>query len=369
MGKLKFYALVCRNLKSVMRHNRTIATEDLVIVINTEDTEFQEAAEQYCVDAGIEHYITVSDGGPSKGKNSVLELFEASDNDYMVLVDGDDYITPHGYWTYKELAKNDYPPDVLALEYQYGIYRESGYHPAVSLLSDVARCPTLGVADTDDPDKIHGFGTRVFFQDKPWWEHAVAGTLLPHVKGDTYSNRMSDVHQRWATHCYKYISNWESHLRLVWFSKKATTGNRFDTNFRVGEDTLFYLTLKKQALDGKFIMRHLFDRYPTYVYDTRINGIVQEERDAYGEPGTEDEETLIVDYGWYKWLKTLVEEYDKYEEQGIMSEQELPRITVKTHGAWHAGEEPSKYDIEWPEDYHPDTGGLVNYPSTTKVYF
>lgn len=368
MSKVKFYALVCRNMKAVVRHERTIPKEDLAIVINSTNPEFVEEAKEYCETSGIEYYITESNDGPSMGKNSVLDIFEASDNDYMVLVDGDDFLTPHGYWTYKELAKTPNAPDVVALEYQYGIYREDGYHWSVGGLTDAGeRSATLGVSDVNNPDKVHGFGTRVFFNHKAWWDNALKGNIITHIEGDEHSKAFSDIHQRWANHCYKYISNWESHLRLVFFSKKAVQGNRYDLNFHIGEDTLFYLQLKKQSIDGNIVMKHLFDRYATYVYDTRIGGLVFQEKDAYGLPGTHD-------YGWFLWLKKLVEEYDKYEEAGIMSEETPERLSVKTYEwkdpEWYEGKyENVEYDIEWPEDYRPDTMGLVNYPSTSKVYF
>lgn len=367
MGKVKFYALVCRNMKAVTRHVKTIAKEDLVIVINSLDEGFVSDASTYCANTGIEYYITESDGGPSKGKNSVFDLFEASDNDYMVLVDGDDFITPHGYWTYKELAKSDVAPDVLALEYQYGIYKESGYHWSVGeLTNDAARSPTIGVRDPNDADKVHGYGNRCFYQGYQWWQDTTSGNHVRKIEGDEFSTKLADVHQRWAIHCYKYISNWESHLRLVWFSKNATENNRFNLEFTVGEDTLMYLDLKKKALRGDFVMRQLFEQYPTYVYDTRVAGIVIQERNALGDP--EDEETLIPDYGWYLWLKKLADEYDKYEEQGIMDEARIPLLKVKTHLPEYAGVADEDFHIVWPEDYRPDTMGLVSYLPNKKVY-
>lgn len=370
MKNVKFYALVCRNMYAVKRHERYIPKEDLVIVINSLDEDFKDEAEQYCIDSNIEYYVTTSNGGPSMGKNSVFDIFEESDNDYMVLIDGDDFITPHGYWTYKQLAENPEAPDVVALTYQYGIYRENGYIPSIALLPTQAeRSPTLGVKDPLNCDAIHGGGSRIFMNNIHWWNKALTEGIIPVPAGDTHAQDLSDVHKRWATHCYKYISNWETHLRLVFFSKKAVKDNRFDLEFRIGEDTLLYLKLKRQALDGKFVMKHLFDRYPTYVYDTRIGGIVWNEKDSYGQEETKD-------YGWYLWLKKLVEEYDNYEAEGIMSEDKLPEVTVKTHYVYEQVPDPEWYegkvyswDIEWPEDYRPDTEGLVSFPSTKQVIF
>lgn len=362
MFKVKFYALMCRNLNALKRHQRTIPKEDLVIVINTLDKWFEEEAIKYCMEEGIEWYCTDSNGTPSRGKNSVLDLFEASDNDYMVLIDGDDFITPHGYWTYKQLAKHPFPPDVVSLRYQFGIQRETGYNHAIAYLRDPKdRSALLGVKDPQNSDAIHGAGTRCFLQDYQWWTLARKGQLITTNIADEHSIAFCDVHTRWANLCYNYIDNWETHLRLVWFSKKAIEGNRFDPNFMIGEDTLFYLVLKDQALKGKFVMKQLFDLFATYVYDTRVGGVVWDERDKYGDPGTQD-------YGWYLWLKKLVEEYERYEELGIMSRARLPELAIKTHEVEdivvHNEEFADEYywDIVWPEGYRPDTLGLINYP-------
>lgn len=368
MAKLKFYALVCRNMYALKRHQRTIPKEDLVIVINTRDKVFESEAMMYCLTEGIEYYITESNGTPSQGKNSVLDIFEKSDNDYMVLIDGDDFLTPHGVWTYKALANSEKPIDVVALKYQYGIQRENGYNPTVAMLKTPAeRSPLLGCKDSTNPDTIHGNGTRCFLNSHEWWSLAIQGKLLETNSADKHSVKLNNVHTRWAIMCYAYIDKWETHLRLVFFSKKAIKGNRFDPNFHIGEDTLFYLSLKYQALQGNFVMKHLFDVLPTYVYDTRIAGVVAEERDKYGEPGT-------VDFGWYLWLKKLVEEYERYEMLGMMSSKTLPDVTVKTHNMPPQEakvliiDDESYYDIIWPEDYRPDTLGLVNYPNYRPIY-
>lgn len=369
MSNIKFYALCCRNMYALKRHQRTIPLEDLVIVINTLDKEFETDAKLYCLSEGIEYYITESDGGPSVGKNSVLDLFEASDYEYMVLIDGDDFITPHGYWTYKQLAQSRNKVDVVALRYQYGIHAETGYNPVVAGLgTPTHRSPLLGSKNTGNPDTVHGGGNRCFLHDHEWWERALLGKLFETNLADPHSLAINDVHTRWATLCYNYIDKWETHLRLVFFSKKAIKNNRFDVRFRIGEDTLFYLALKDQALKGNFEMRHLFDVMPTYVYDTRIDGLVVEEKDKYGEPGT-------VDFGWYLWLKKLVEEYENYVRMGMMHRTQLDHIQVKTplrskvEDKYIVRDDDSFYHIIWPEDYRPDTLGLVNYPNHRPIFY
>lgn len=373
MKKVKFYALCCRNLPALKRHQKTIPLEDLVIVINSLQEGFISQAVEYCQAQGIEHYVTESNGTPSKGKNSVLDLFQASDNDYMVLIDGDDFVTPHGVWTYKQLAQSETCPDVVALEHQYAIRPDWGYSPTMAIMGftgNKALNPVLGVRKTNHESHDHNYGmiTLAFYHDDWYWQESKAGRIIKVYEGNNHSADLCSVHQRWANHVWKYISQKENHLRITFLSKKvAVDGYRFDPDFTVGEDTLLYLKLKRAHVDGNLVMRHLFDRYPTYIYDTRIGGVVMEQRDVSGQPGTED-------YGWYLWLKKLTDEYDRYEALGIMSEETVPRLNIRTYvwedSNWNSETDPEPhYDIKWPKEYKPDTLNLVRYPGKLKPYF
>jgi hypothetical protein len=93
------------------------------------------------------------------------------------------------------------------------------------------------------------------------------------------------------------------------------------------------------------VVKHLYDRYPTYVYDTRIDGVVYENR-------WKDD---IDNLGWCEWLENLSAKFEQMELNGAMHENvELPRINE---------------DIVWPEDYVPDTLGAVNYPGINKIIY
>ena len=371
MNKVKFYALCCRNMWALARHQRYIPKEDLVIVINTTDQDFEKEAVQYCTEQNIEFHVTISDCGPSLGKNSVFDIFQESDNDYMVLIDGDDFITPHGYWTYKQLAQAEDCPDAVALEHQWGIYADRGYSETVKRLltrgAIHAANPAIGTSDPLNMDQIQGILVKPFYRTESWWREAMDGRIVRPVEGDEHSYAFHTLYKEWASLCTKYISKRESHLRLVMFSKNLVSqGFRFDPHFRVGEDTLMYLDLKRAHFDGKIVMKHLFDRYPTYIYDQRIGGIVWNEKDKYGDEGT-------TDYGWYVWLRKLTDQYQKYEADGIMVEREMERITVKTHYTyetpdpeWYEGKNYT-WDIVWPEDYKPDLLNLVTFPGKSQA--
>ena len=114
------------------------------------------------------------------------------------------------------------------------------------------------------------------------------------------------------------------------------------------KDTLLYLDYKDAHVKGKLKLAHLFDRYPTYVYDCRVDGIIRQEQNDIN-PETE---LYQPDYGWYKWLNKLSDKYEEYESLGKMHTDQIECIT-----------------LELPEDYKPNVLGLVNYPGKYPQFF
>ena len=83
---MRFYVLTSTNYEALLRHNdptySNIHKDDMVVVINSLDSEYIERAKNYCIAKDIKYYITESNGSPSKGKNSLLDIFLESDDDY-----------------------------------------------------------------------------------------------------------------------------------------------------------------------------------------------------------------------------------------------------------------------------------------------
>ena len=360
MKKLKFYALCCRNIKALKRHVDYIPKQDLHIVINTLDTTFESIARSYCLEEGIEHTATVSDGTAATGKNSVLEIFKNSDNDYMVLIDGDDFITPHGVVTYNKLAQAASPPDLVALEYQFVIHKDAGQRrlPGLEWDMEVLNNPYTGCGDKTDFNSVQGWGARGFLQDRKWWSEALTGHFITKPGRDPYLDEFGLIHKRWSNHCYKYINQWETHCRLVWWSKKAVNNSlRFDPEYIVGEDTLLYFQYKHEHMQSNLVLKHLFDRWPTYVYDCRVGGVVHQNKHKDGE----------YDKGWREWLAKLVDKYDELEADGKMHEHKLPYVTVCTDP--YAPDADTSADIVWEVDYRPDVCSLVLFPGKERIIF
>ena len=83
---VKFYLLVSIRPDAIdfrlLKHANYL--EKFHIVINTTDKDLEEDLVHYCTDKGLEFTVTESDGTPATGKNSMLDVFLKSDNEYAV---------------------------------------------------------------------------------------------------------------------------------------------------------------------------------------------------------------------------------------------------------------------------------------------
>ena len=317
MNKLKYYVLCSNNIAATKRHLQYIPKDSLITVLNSTDQEYINTAESWCKEQDIEYYITESDGTPATGKNSVMKLFLNSDNDYMVLVDGDDFITPHGVVVYGMISQLDSPPDAVAIVNQFGLVPRE----------DVCDqgCSLRFALDENNPDNVHGKGVRCYKHDERWWMDAIAGRIYRHDKG-LYKD-ISLVHKRLMAYCYKYLNQKETHLRITFYSKKAAI-YQFNKDFMVGEDTLQYFDIKNAWVTGNLKIQHLDDSYPSYVYDQRLSGIVGE--------SSKNPELFKT------WVTKLVSKLDKMNEDNVFHTDQPP--TIK---------------LEFDKEYEPDVLGLV----------
>lgn len=283
---VKFYVLVSSNRFALKRHENTIPKEDMVIVINTKDQLFEQDAVEYCTSNGIEHYVTESDGTPSTGKNSLLDLFESSQNDYAVMVDGDDIITDYGVSYYKQLAASTNTPDVVALKNQVGFN--------IGLIHYSSSNPGFETDKHGDvnPDSVH---------PRKWYPFKQKNVLEDCVE----SLPVGSTQRTWAEYCLKYIGSNETHHRVTFISKKAASMYRFN-ELVIGEDTCMYLDYydahKRGALNLVF---HNEEENPTYQYDSRVGGIVEKKNAESRQKGEMPD-----------WLGKLVDKYKEYEQLG-----------------------------------------------------
>ena len=302
--KLKFYILTSSNLECLKRHNSfewtELPIEDTVIVINTLNTDYIEKAVDYCRENNIEYYVTESNGTPAKGKNSVFDLFLNSDNDYCVLIDGDDMLTPHGVWLYKHLANLDSPPDAVGLKKQIALMKYNGK----------------------------------LFNHKPFtcdYNKLLSLNLTKELHENynlslSKSKRFDDYNKKYFRCQQLYSEKDEMHCRVVFFSKKAAKF-KFNETVKVGEDTLQMLRLKHESLENnlKFLIND--ERPCTYIYDERTVGIVKKTSNL----GTN-----------YNWMNTYLKKLSEMRKKNFL----------------HKYTYLKELKINYPKDYIAEDYGL-----------
>lgn len=337
MGKLKFYILTSRDLCALSRHTSmeysNIPKDDLVVIINTLDSDYEDAASEYCKKENIEYYVTQSNGTAAHGKNSVLQLFLDSENDYMVLVDGDDYLTPHGVWVYNNIANTDSPPD------------------AIGLFNQISKCVDFGCdflrSEEFNKDKnryiydrtyvIPTRYIRYFAFDYDMFDiHEMKSNLINNGLGESIAEVYAEANDKFYRNANRHFCGDESHHRVTFLSKKAAEFCKYPEGQRVGEDTLYYHLLKHEASLGNIDFR-MNDEYPaTYIYDQRVPGTVYDEVQC----GTN-----------WDWMIQFNETVDQYEDMGLINDYELPLLKV-----------------DYPHDYIGNSlGSSGNYEFTVVV--
>jgi hypothetical protein len=255
---------------------------------------------------GIKYTITESNGYPAKGKNSALEIFSQSNNDYAVMIDGDDYLTPHGVWYYNNVAALENPPDVLCLTNQ------------LSLSTEETR--TIYQYDDEDHERLKNINPEpidcnlIFaFFPNPRWEIQI-------------NEEPNEWIRKWALYSYYYVNQKEILNRVVFISKKAAQ-YRFDENMEVGEDSIHFFLLKDAHMRGELNMYMKDDQVPTYIYDQKLPGtMIRRKRKEVSD-----------NYSGEIWVKEMVCRIEDLKQQNKLHTDILPL-----------------FEMKFPDDYVPD---------------
>jgi hypothetical protein len=328
-GKLTFYPLINHNLFALKRHLTVseIPKDQIMFIINTQDKAFEKAAIKYLEFEEVPYTVTESNGTAARGKNCFLDVFEASDSDYAVLIDGDDYLTPHGVYMYQMLANGSHPaPDAICL------YNQVCFVPKHFDEVDIQADP-----DTEQDPQLVRFFT---FED---WESVTSG--------DPIKQSLKEQGESLETEDSKYLINTyielmklvektveanESHCRVTFISRNAIK-YRFNEDFKVGEDTLNYLDLKNASMKGEITMCRTNELTPTYVYDMRVSAIAV--------PSCVDSSKYI------KWAASFTKQILKYKELGRLHETPLPDLIIdypKEYTSRFVGTEDFYFTLEFP---------------------
>lgn len=267
---MKVYVLTSRNIERLNWIEQVIPQRETVVVINSLDPDYGAVASKWCEERDIEYHITESDGTPATGKNSVIKLFLESEEEYMVHVDGDDMLTPHGYKLYKAVAESGKAPDCVCL------YRQPSIKPPMknrvrhdfliecienkTLETDVTRVDYWNTCYPWDKSKM---------DLNPWQTDE---NLYNMFRREPY-NAEPEVALKWASqrvlynHFMKTYSDAGEYMcRMVFFSRKCAELIEYTNHLVVGEDTIQFLQLKRQAGEGNINMQRRKEKYnPSYL--------------------------------------------------------------------------------------------------------
>lgn len=289
---MKFYILCSRYIDGLKRHILTIPKEDMVVVINSLSQSFQSEASEYCEKQGIEYHITESNGTPGKGKNSVMNLFLESDNEHMVMVDGDDELTLWGVKLYKHIAENC-DVDILCLINQRIFWPTSNIsdqkYEWASMFdtkwAEKREADHLEQAETDivefhRPSRLFGvIGRDHSYEDmKNWYRNAyriskdepIGRPLEKLCRGIFLYYHLSN------RYCEYLPTHTERMCRMVFYSRHGAKQINFNEERFIGEDVIEYLKMKALHFQGKIKMyRHSELSRPTYIYNQLFRGLTK----------------------------------------------------------------------------------------------
>ena len=256
---MKFYILTSKHIECLERHFTVLPMSKTVVVINSLDESYIDAAVSFCLKNNIIHYVTESDGTPATGKNSVLDLFLKSNDEYMVHIDGDDILTPYGVDLYSRLSKKNNAPDCLVL------YRQRALEKSKNGPYFTHHYPF---------DKSsHGHQTMTKQDIIEYFKQENTGNYTPEKAEEIAEHRLvfNDI-------VHKYGESHESMCRIVFISRKCANIMHYDNTLKIGEDTIQFLKLKKIALSGGLNMvRYKEKRKPTYYYMQDFDGTVKQD--------------------------------------------------------------------------------------------
>lgn len=280
---LRYYVLTSRNLKCLKRHFCSLPKDHTTVVINTTDKEYEAIAQEWCWKNKINSVVTESNGMPGKGKNAVLNHFIDSSYDYMVQIDGDDFLQPHGVNMYKWLSDNN-PPDGVQIVYSAS---HRGHF-------------------TDPYSQI--------FAPMPWEltykDWAIEQyKIRPHMKEhliDVYERR-EELQEIYHTH-RDQNSRWNyprdsihymDCARLIFWSRRLARKVKFREDLLVGEDSLVNYEVRNMAWQKEITLQKVVDMEEnTYTYDLLNCGVTKK--------GHQD-----ADWDWMQKLNEAIAEKEK----------------------------------------------------------
>ncbi len=290
---LRFYVLTSRNFKCLKRQFVSLPKQHTTVVINTLDKEYESLVQNWCFQEKINCVATESNGYPGKGKNAVLDHFLDSSYDYMVQIDGDDFLQPHGVNLYTWVAHNDAPDGIQILHSD----SYKGSHKENDLFA---------------PPPWHKAYKRWGEMRASIYKH-----LRPILEGAWQKRKVWEreynihMEQNKAWNYPAETAHFMDCARLIFWSRKLAKMVRFREDLLIGEDSLLNYEVRDMAYRKDIVLHKVLDRQEhTYTYDLLNSGIVKRAQNQ-------------IDWSWLAPLNEAILEREKHWSVG-------PNFKIKT---------------------------------------
>jgi len=240
---MRFYVLVSYAPARFEQSLIGLPKDKTQIVINTLDKEVEQELIQVCDLYEVPYVVTESDGTPATGKNSMIDVFLESDDDYAMFIDSGDIITPTGVEYYQLLAEHDNPPDLLVLYKQVAVMKVLG-----TLLFDMLEkdFPEEWRAHYPYDKNIDGV---CHMTEEELYEYL---KFQGKIEGEEELRRQAKERYMFHQYMNNYSDKNEYMTRMVFMSRRCAHFVDYDNSLLIGEDTVQYLKLKKLG-EEKFL--------------------------------------------------------------------------------------------------------------------
>lgn len=280
---MRFYVLVSNYLGAFERCLSTLPLDNTFVVINTIHTDIESKLEDICKDNGVPYKVTLSNGTPGKGKNALMQAFLDNSDDYMVMIDGDDFLTPYGVKYFENIQ---HKPDMLCT------YGDIKCFDADLVLKQLTDDPSIHSVDNSlwehYPDDTDGV-----IMPEDITTHIMRDPRFPYEEAITIGYDYSDFHDYMKT----FADKGTGLLRLLFWSRKAAQHANYNETLFIGDDHIQYFKLKRLAYEGELDMQVTdHDDKPLYMY------VIDNEN----SPGV----CFENHFGDMRWIRPLLDELE-----------------------------------------------------------
>jgi hypothetical protein len=290
------------DLKALQQLGSDLTIKNVFVNCNTLDEGYlDQALHMVTSEYDVDFIVSSSNGRPGLGKNSSLEVFNRYDTDYLILLDGDDYL----------------------------------YGTALSLLGRALhnnpRLDVLGLQTNDIIDTYAYQGFKGFVLDGMTNEAGV-GPLHVCSWGNVQQNFWSLPSHFAKANRHAMLGNNTTPDRIVVYSHRASELLRCSTELEVYEDYVLSIQAQAMHVSGVLNYANISNSY-VYIYDkSATTSTCKKYLQKYGGWSFHDEQ-----------FKKEIAQYD--EVLGDFHAAEVPYIYLPNPYATE--EEGMKYKEEW----------------------